>query len=542
MAVQMSLENCSDSPANHTTQNYCGSPIRQAQQDFEDLDDTAVLDRFQRILERPETRNFVVGFADDQVRVASDLDLDVFKDLLHLPRSEGLTTRWINIWHPFQHVPFIEAIAKSYDFSPRLLALMCSDPQGVRPPLAALPCAQPTSSTSTQNSAPSIREHVDLEKGTMASKGSSISSLDAVRSGNLYDIVDEVWHYSSVDWGRSFITINEDPWPHNEGRLDALQQRTLLDIRRNLLNVFRSLSKVDRRVGESPLTLLPIRQRVGDTLEETVHRSSDAPGLLFYYLFENWYNSYTLVTRQESQYGVELSQLREDMFRKPELQHIDRLDQISCQLGVLKRLYASYERIINRVLEQQTATPASLANSKVVSEASRESLRDPTDPKLTEAESMLGVSLSSAARVRFERLKDLINLYAVSEIQEYLHQKDSLVAMNFNLIAIKESRDVERLTRVALLLTKITILFLPVSLMSAYFGLPLQSVAYTTRMYWISFAVILVLSWVTLVAFGLISGTMETTTGLQPLQRLAGRLFGKMRREKNGGREVGFNE
>ncbi|KAK4923899.1 hypothetical protein LTR28_012455, partial [Elasticomyces elasticus] len=338
------------------------------------------------------------------------------------------------------------------------------------------------------------------------------------------------------------ITINEDPWPYNEGRLDALQQRTLLDIRRNLLNVFRSLSKVDRRVGESPLTLLPIRQRVGDTLEETVHRSSDAPGLLFYYLFENWYNSYTLVTRQESQYGVELSQLREDMFRKPELQHIDRLDQISCQLGVLKRLYASYERIINRVLEQQTATPASLANSKVVSEASRESLRDPTDPKLTEAESMLGVSLSSAARVRFERLKDLINLYAVSEIQEYLHQKDSLVTMNFNLIAIKESRDVERLTRVALLLTKITILFLPVSFMSAYFGLPLQNVAYTTRMYWISFAVILMLSWVTLIAFGLISGTMETTTGLQPLQRLAGRLFGKMRRGTNGGREVGFNE
>ncbi|KAK5003744.1 hypothetical protein LTR28_009792, partial [Elasticomyces elasticus] len=338
------------------------------------------------------------------------------------------------------------------------------------------------------------------------------------------------------------ITINEDPWPYNEGRLDALQQRTQLDIRRNLLNVFRSLSKVDRRAGESPLTLLPIRQRVGDTLEETVHRSSDAPGLLFYYLFENWYNSYTLVTRQESQYGVELSQLREDMFRKPELQHIDRLDQISCQLGVLKRLYASYERIINRVLEQRTATPASLANSKVVSEASRESLRDATDPKLTEAEGMLGVSLSSAARVRFERLKDLINLYAVSEIQEYLHQKDSLVAMNFNLIAIKESRDVERLTRVALLLTKITILFLPVSLMSAYFGLPLQNIAYTARMYWISFAVILVLSWATLVASGLISGTMETTTVLRPLRRLVERFFGKIRRGKNGGRQAGFNE
>merc|ERR1711933_463585 len=42
--------------------------------------------------------------------------------------------------------------------------------------------------------------------------------------------------------------------------------------------------------------------------------------------------------------------------------------------------------------------------------------------------------------------------------------------MNFNLIAMKESVDMERLTRVTLLLTKATILFLPVSLMSAYFS------------------------------------------------------------------------
>jgi hypothetical protein len=42
---------------------------------------------------------------------------------------------------------------------------------------------------------------------------------------------------------------------------------------------------------------------------------------------------------------------------------------------------------------------------------------------------MLGVSLSSPARVRFIRLKDLIDLYALNEIEEYLKQKESLVSL-----------------------------------------------------------------------------------------------------------------
>ena len=39
----------------------------------------------------------------------------------------------------------------------------------------------------------------------------------------------------------------------------------------------------------------------------------------------------------------------------------------------------------------------------------------------------LGVALASTATVRFARLKDRINLYALSEIQECLDEKESLV-------------------------------------------------------------------------------------------------------------------
>lgn len=85
-------------------------------------------------------------------------------------------------------------------------------------------------------------------------------------------------------------------------------------------------------------------------------------------------------------------------------------------------------RLIVRLLEPRSPTDASLDNSRVVSENSEASV-DTIRPPVLERDSMLGVSLSSASRVRFGRLKDLIDLYALSEVEEYLKQKDSLVSL-----------------------------------------------------------------------------------------------------------------
>ena len=118
-----------------------------------------------------------------------------------------------------------------------------------------------------------------------------------------------VWTWLLLCSDRTVITINEDPFPYSEGRLEALENETLIDTRRNLINVFRSLSYVKESASANPLTLLPIRKRLGTTVEETAHRTSDAPGMLFYYLFENWFNSYSLVTRRDSRYGIELDSI-----------------------------------------------------------------------------------------------------------------------------------------------------------------------------------------------------------------------------------------
>jgi Mg2+ and Co2+ transporter CorA len=201
------------------------------------------------------------------------------------------------------------------------------------------------------------------------------------------------------------------------------------------------------------------------------------------------------------------------MLVKADLTHVDQLHHIGCQLAVLKRVYHSYSLLIERILERREVTIASLKNSHVISAA--ESMiasahgTDSPNPLLPELASSLGVSLSSAARVRFERLKDRIALYALSEIQECIDQKDSLVMMNFNLIAIKESFSVERLTWVTLVLAQITILFTPVTLMTGYFSIQFKNTEFEVRSYWWAFGIILGASLLVLFLFSYFSGTLN---------------------------------
>lgn len=523
----------------------------EIQRSFRNLDDAANLESLLSTVQNISTWNFVVDFSDATSWASFDLSTPSFAALIAAHCPDALNTRWINIWYPNRQRSLLELLAKRYDFSPRLLALMCSDPKQVRRSQSSVRKRQKSRGKFWRRNA----VETELEFGfDELSEQTSISSYDSVSGLNLYRIVDNLWHYSSVDFGRNYvcigynslygtkhtgnadgdgllpqctrvwtwlvlcedntvISINEDPFPFSEGRIDLLQQRILSETRRNLVNVFRSLSIVDEGplMAHAPMALMPIRARLGDTPEETVHRQTDTPGLLFYYLFENWHNSYTLITRRESRYGIELNNLRAEMFEQPKLCHIDRLDSVGKELGILRRHYESYKRIIDRLLETSTVTAASLQNSRVISQASQTSL-DTIRPLMTEKESMLGVSLSSPARVRFKRLRDLIDLYALSEVEEYLKQKDSLVSMNFNLIAIKESLDVEKLTRITLLLTKVTIIVLPVSLMTAYFSVPLAGTLYGVKEYWITFAVTLFLSWTALFVFGVFSGSVQTIT------------------------------
>lgn len=82
----------------------------------------------------------------------------------------------------------------------------------------------------------------------------------------------------------------------------------------------------------------------------------------------------------------------------------------------------------------------------------------------------------------------------------------------FNITAQKDSQATSKLSRNATLLSKLGILFLPVSLVTSYFSIQIQELqgVYTAKTYWVSFTVTLVLSFIVLFLFSrFLMHTME---------------------------------
>lgn len=55
--------------------------------------------------------------------------------------------------------------------------------------------------------------------------------------------------------------------------------------------------------------MLPLRTRVGNSEREEHHRNTDVPGLLFYYLFDDWLSIYSLIARRDNRFAIELNTL-----------------------------------------------------------------------------------------------------------------------------------------------------------------------------------------------------------------------------------------
>ncbi|KAI9764008.1 MAG: hypothetical protein M1840_008956 [Geoglossum simile] len=522
---------------------------------FVNLDDNDNYAEYDEFLLAPETSNFVVDFGTEGAWVARDINEGEVKGLLGL----DVETEY-SIYE-------MDTLAKHYEFSPRLCGLMCSEP--LKPEPAA--STEPPSATErlkeyTRQKRQQFRDsyqppalqnsenHLELGRVPRA-KGPM--GLDV----NHYHIADEVWHWSSTDYGKKFlclgynwlhnveackddggdseeelsdvpsgrrlwtwlilcadgtmslrpskplrrsldilgtvISLHEDPFPCQTTWLQDDSRKELSAIRRNIRNVFRNLSKSDKAgVTENAISTLSIRQDVGPAADvDSSSPGDDAPSLLFFYLFDDWYTTYSLVRQQ----------LRE----KPGLEQLQEIHQIGRQLAVLKRLYSSYKMIIDRVLEKQKpknklhrSLQGTLDHQRVT--PPRPGVRTYSDGNL---DGVLGATLSSSAIFKFQRLGDRIDLYVLSEIQQCLDEKESLVFMTFNLIAIKESQAVERLTRTTILLAKLTILFLPVSLMTGYFSVQISDLqgVYTHKTYWGCFGVIMFLSVMLLFTFGWIS-------------------------------------
>ena len=182
---------------------------------FRDFDDGRNFDLFDRQTRNPRSSNFCVDFGDDDAYCAFDLGSDSFSRLLSTPRPPNLHTRWISLWLPYNQKDTLHALAKHYDFSPRLLGLMCSDPLPPKhDPLqtkkssATLASGKSHKTLRSRRSQKSKGESLDSEESIGMTDMMHSTQLEMVRDLSHYHIVDEVWHWSTVDWGRRCKSAN----------------------------------------------------------------------------------------------------------------------------------------------------------------------------------------------------------------------------------------------------------------------------------------------------------------------------------------------
>jgi hypothetical protein len=367
------------SPAEDLPDYYTNLSDENIQHCFRNFDDERNFDLFDRQTRNPSSTNFCIDFGEDDAFCAFDLDAHAYSKLLKTPRPQNLHTRWINIWMPYNQKDLIKVVGQHFDFTPRLLGMMRSDPS----PPKTQPLRKGKSSSTLRSRFSGASSRVKHANQTSQDSESSIGMTELMHSTQLemvqdlshYQLVNDVWHWSTVDWGRrckcrvlgsevemrlivvlvmclgynslhnvrtkpredaendesdrcrdvphgkrvwnwlllcedkTVISVSEDPYPFSNGELRAEELKMLYTTRRNLVNVFRQLSKAPTPLRDTALIQLPIRNRVGNSEEETAHRNTDAPGLLFYYLFEDWGTTFNLISRRDHGYGAELDRL-----------------------------------------------------------------------------------------------------------------------------------------------------------------------------------------------------------------------------------------
>lgn len=540
------------------------APRSSLSQKFSDIDDADNFARCRQMLANSSTRNFVLDFGDEDAWCGFDLTNDDFEALANSQRPKIFGTRWIHLWAPEMQKESIKTLLQQYGLSYRLVKMMCTDPvRQSQTAVAKTDILDPDESRGKATPEGDIEGAYNLEKTDPVAASAEVASLGHLSFSN---IINQIWHFCSVDYGPKYtcigynslynvkinqkilengkglpegkrlwcwiilcddgtvISMQENPFPGPYIPTVEEGEVIIAATRRNIVSIFSGASKQHSLISDSE-SLVSVRVRHFSDLEldEASIKQEDGPGLVLYYMFDDWVSSYRLVARREHMYGALLDKLRQKMLEKPNVNLVDDLHWLGRRLAILKHLYQSYELVITRILQRQRLLRDE-ARSRRENPRSLSLFNDTDGDPIQMSLSMAGVydsyndtagvRLTSAAVGRFERLADRIRLYCLSEIDTCLAEKETLTFMNFNLIALKDSQAVERLTRITILLAKGTILFLPVSLMSQYFSIQIPDMAagLSLRAYWISFAVLMVLSIGLLSIFGYLSDTVEGKT------------------------------
>ena len=187
---------------------------------FRDLDSESLLTECIESIKSVHNYNFIVDFDKKKAQCALNVSASELKAALNdrdARIKQSHETRWINIECPETQDELIKLLADKYGFSNRLRLSMLSDPlkpqpQPRRPMSQSRTLGQelwhPVEAHRKRKTAREKKALPELEKQAIAkaeSEASEAAGSEAGRSKhpdlNHYRLVNDVWHYMSVDWG-----------------------------------------------------------------------------------------------------------------------------------------------------------------------------------------------------------------------------------------------------------------------------------------------------------------------------------------------------
>ncbi|KAI0443131.1 hypothetical protein F4803DRAFT_516336 [Xylaria telfairii] len=525
---------------------------------FEDFDLEDVFQKATPHTVNLTSQNFVVEFGPERARIAFDLDAVDIEELLKGSRDTNVyPIRWINIWNPNTQMRAVKAIGNHYEFSERLVRLMC--------------LAQPQTTNSQRQARDRHRltrhfhRHGDVELGNIghSANGSypmaSHSSIQLQKDDNeslddvdddsmeLYLQVKNTVNYFSTDqtqkalcigahwlhkrptgtheyhnksmmppkhwqWlvlcnDHTVLSIHEQPSfetvPDKEDA-DKWKHEELKNMRANTLDVLLQLSRQGFDLYKrKPLSLNSVRRPLSKW------HARDRPGMNRHESVMSFASAGEPVSLADEGTSNLFYYLFEDYVAAGPLKTAEKkLEQMTSK--VLESVRPKIRRKSVDIIPTLHYLSKDLRELKHLFENYKNLISKITTLSRPDAQASSGhadntrrVMLTDTALSRFDRLGDRLQYLMLNSIEGYLGEISAVSSTYFNLTQQKDSEATARLTRSATLLAKLSVFFLPISFLTSYFSIQIEDLYqyWHGTDYWYSFAVIASLSFLCLFFF-----------------------------------------
>ncbi|KAI0450682.1 hypothetical protein F5B21DRAFT_420770 [Xylaria acuta] len=526
---------------------------------FEDFDLEEVFQKATPHAINLTSQNFVVEFGPERARIAFDLDAVDIEELLKGQRdATEYPIRWINIWNPSAQATAVKAIGNHYEFSERLVRLMCLSTQ-----------RQATNSSRRARDrhgfAKHFHRHGDVELGDVGHGVNSNHPMESHSSIQLQkgdsELMDDVdddsmelylqvkntvnyfstdqtqkalcigahwlhkrstgeheyhnrsmmppkhWQWLTLCNDHTVLSIHEqpsfEPVPDREDP-DKWKSEELKNMRANTLDVLLQLSRQGFDLYKrKPLSLNSVRRPLSKW------HARDRPSIDRHETGMSFANGGEPVSLADEGTSNLFYYLFEDYVAAGPLKTAEKkLEQMTNK--VLESVRPKIRRKSIDIIPTLHYLSKDLRELKHLFENYKNLINKITTLGRPDAQAPSGhvedarrVMLTDMALSRFDRLGDRLQYLMLNSIEGYLGEISAVSSTYFSLTQQKDSEATARLTRSATLLAKLSVFFLPISFLTSYFSIQIEDL-YTYwhgTDYWYSFAVIASVSFLCLFFF-----------------------------------------